>query len=154
VWLPIPEDEFDVGELMNEPLVAVLPMGHRLADKPTVASKDLSSEPLVLLSRALAPDSFHQIEELFVRAGAVMNVAHELENLMSMINFVAMGTGCGVVPDHTRAIRRKGVVYRPLRAPNLIRRLAIIKKKGHGDLAELFYRFTIENLARLRGFGQ
>ncbi len=149
VWLPVPTDEFDVGELTQEPLVAVVPSNHRLAAARSVSIKDLSQEPLVLFSRMLAPDSFHQIEELFMRASAVMNVAYELENLLSMINFVAMRMGCGIVPDHTRTIRRKGIVYRPLRPPNLIRTLAVIKRKGRGDLAESFFRFTIDRIDAL-----
>jgi DNA-binding transcriptional LysR family regulator len=146
VWLPVPTDEFDVQELTKEPLVAMLPADHRLAAAASVSIKDLLHEPLILFPRALDPETYHEIEQLFLRAGGVMNVVYELETLLSVINFVAMGSGCSLLPDFTRIIRREGIVYKPLRGPNIVKTLAIVKKKGRGDLAEMFYRFTVDNL--------
>jgi DNA-binding transcriptional LysR family regulator len=145
-WLPAPTEGFDVQELAKEPLVVLLPADHRLASASTVSIKDLSREPMVMFPRAEYPDVFHQVEQLFVRAGAAMNVVYELQSPMSVMSFVAMGIGSSLLPDYFRRIRCEGVVYKPLRAPNVVRTLAIIKKKGRGGLAELFYRFTVDNL--------
>jgi DNA-binding transcriptional LysR family regulator len=61
--------------------------------------------------------TYHQLEELFGRAGAVLNVGYQLENSLSMINFVAMGSGCSLLPEHVRDIHQAGVVYkRPSRS--------------------------------------
>lgn len=147
VWLPIPREEFDVAELVEEPLVAVLPSNHRLASKSTVSIRDLAQEPLVLLARTHDPETFREIEQLFRRAGVTMNVAYELENSLSMINFVAMGCGCSLLPEYTRAIRQDGVVHRPLKSPRLVKTLAVVKKRGRGDLAETFFRFIVEEFA-------
>jgi LysR family hca operon transcriptional activator len=147
VWLPVPPEEFDIVELIREPLVAVLPADHRLVAAKSVSIKDLSREPLILPSRVLHPDTYHQIEEHFTRVGAVMNVVYQLETSLSMINFVAMGVGCTLLPAYVQSIRQEGVVYRPLHPPNLVKELAIIKKKGSGGLAESFYRFTVERMA-------
>lgn len=76
----------------------------------------------------------------------MLNEAYQLENSLSMLNFVAMGIGCSLLPDYARSIRHDGVVYRPLRPPDLSKTLAIVKKKGRGDLAEAFVRFAVENL--------
>jgi LysR family transcriptional regulator, hca operon transcriptional activator len=148
VWLPIPTEGFEVQELIKEPLVAVLPTGHRLASAATVAIKDLAREPLILMSPILDPESYAQIQQLFARAGAPMNIAYELENSLSMINFVAMGIGCSLLPDYARNIRQNGVVYKPLRSPNLVKTLAMIRKKGRSELAESFSRFTADTLLR------
>lgn len=144
VWLPIPREALDVQELVREPLFAVLPSSHRLASKATVSIRDLAREPLVLLARTHDPETFREIEQLFRRAGVAMNVAYELENSLSMINFVAMGCGCSLLPEYTRAIRHDGVVHRPLSSPRLVKTLAVIKKQARGDLAETFFRFTAE----------
>ena len=53
-------------------------------------------------------------------ARAVLNSAYELESSLSMINFVAMGSGCSLLPEYVRNIRQNGVVYKPLRPPNLV----------------------------------
>lgn len=147
VWLPIPTDEFEIRELLKEPLVAVLPVDHRLASTTAVRIEDLSEEPMILPSRSLHPDTYRQIEQTFANAGAVLNVAYQLENSLSMINFVAMGIGCSLLPAYARSIRHDGVVYQPLAEPNpLSYTLAVLKKKGRNDLAETFVQFTLDNL--------
>jgi DNA-binding transcriptional LysR family regulator len=147
VWLPIPTEEFDVQELSQEPLVAVIPVGHRLAAMPSISIKDLSQEPLIAFRPVLEPFTFHQIEQLFLRAGATMNVAYELDSSPQMVNFVAMGIGISILPDYIRSVRRDGVVYKTLRQSNIVKTLAIVKKKGRGGLSEVFYKFTIKNLS-------
>jgi DNA-binding transcriptional LysR family regulator len=145
-WLPVPADEFDAHALLDEPLTAVLPQKHRLASQRSLSIGDLSGEPLILAYRALDPEAYHAIEQLFLRVGAVMNPVCELDNSLSMINFVAMGIGCSLLPGYARGIRQDGVVYRPLDPPNLVRTLAIIKKRGGGKLVERFFDFTISCL--------
>jgi DNA-binding transcriptional LysR family regulator len=147
VCLPIPTDELEVQELAEDPLVALIPKGHRLATAASIAVKDLSGEPLVLFPRPLDPESYAQIEQLFLRAGATMSVRYELESSLSMINFVAMGIGCAFLPDYARRIRVDGVVYKPLQPRQMVKTLAIVKKRGDGDLAEVFFRFASEYLA-------
>jgi len=74
-----------------------------------------------------------------------MNVDYELDNSLSILNFVAMGVGCSIVPEYARALRQDGIVYRQLR-PSMTRTPGIVKKKGRGGIADLFFRFTLENL--------
>ena len=81
---------------------------------------------------------------MFRRAKAKMNVVYELENSLTMVNFVAMGVGCSLLPDYTRRILQQGTIGIPLEKP-MLKTLAIIKKKGRGDLVESFYRFTVNS---------
>ena len=142
VWLPIPADEFDVLELMRVPLGVVLPLDHPLAQASILSIADLSGEPLVLFSRGRDPESFRQIEELFLQVGATLNVVYEFELLLSVINFVAMGSGLSLLPDYHRRIPMPGVVYRPLRPPLFMKTLAVVKQSGRGGVSESFYRFS------------
>lgn len=144
-WLLAPSGEFDVHALVKESLVALLPADHRLAAAASVSIKDLAHEPLIGPAN---PDTYEYFSQLFAQAGAVMNVVYRIEQPHSMINFVAMGIGCSILTGFARNIRQKGVVYRPLR-PSIVMTLGIIKKKGRGGLAELFYRFTLDNLKNL-----
>ncbi|MEM9704134.1 MAG: LysR family transcriptional regulator, partial [Planctomycetota bacterium] len=50
--LPVPDPSLHVERLYDEELVAVLPAGHRLADRPTLEASDLRAEPFVLLGEA------------------------------------------------------------------------------------------------------
>jgi DNA-binding transcriptional LysR family regulator len=153
VWLPVPSAEFDAHELVREPLMAVIPASHRLAKMAQISTKDLSGEPLILPSKLLHPDTYGEIEQRFVAAGATMNVVYELESGLSMINFVAMGIGCTLLPSYARSIRQPGVVFRPMKAPALIRTLAVIKLKGRSGLPEIFANFTSERLSAPDGKG-
>lgn len=148
VCMPIPTEEFDVQVLTEDPLVALLPAEHRLASAPSLVIKDLSNEPLILFPKALDPESYMQIEQLFLQASATMNVVYELDASLSMINFVAMGIGCSFLPDYARRIRVDGVVYKSLRPKQMVKTLAIVKKKGAADLAESLFKFATEHLTQ------
>jgi DNA-binding transcriptional LysR family regulator len=142
VWLPFPTLEFDVHELFQEPLVAIVPAEHRLAGAKSMSIRDLSGEPLVLASRFADPTSYQQIERLFTDVGAVMNVAYELESSTAMIDFVAMGGGCALLPNNTCSMRSDRVVSKRVKAPTISKSLAMIKKKGRGGLAQGFFEFV------------
>jgi DNA-binding transcriptional LysR family regulator len=151
VWLPVPPGEFDVIELMSVPVGVVLPLGHRLAELEVLRIADLSGEPLILFSRGRDPDSFHQIEEMFVEAGAHMNVTYEFDLLLSVINFVGMGIGLSLLPDYHRRIGMPGIVFRPLEPALFIKRLAIIKPRDARGAAEVFFRFAGDALTTSGG---
>jgi DNA-binding transcriptional LysR family regulator len=143
-WLPVSNEQFETQALLEEPFVAMLSSKHRLASVSKISIKDLSKEPLIMFPQSLDPELFHRIEQLFLEAGAVINVAYQLESLVSVLNFVAMGIGCSILPDYIRMLPRKGVIYKSLRSPNLIKTLGIIKKRGAGGLAESFYSFAVD----------
>ena len=147
IWLPLRAEGFDVQELVHEPLIAVLPATHRLADQKSVSIRQLSREPMILPSRTLHEEVHEEITRAFKRAHAVLNSAYELESSLSMINFVAMGVGCSLLPSYVRSIRQEGVVFRPLRSPQIVKTLALIKKKGRKGLAEAFFQFARQTLA-------
>lgn len=145
-WLPLPTAEFDVVPISAEPLIAVLPAKHRLARARKIAIKDLTGERLVLFPRELFSDAYHQIEQLFLMSGARMIVAHELETPLSVLNFVAMGVGCSVLPEYVRLIKHDGVVCKLLQPPTLVKRLAMIKRKDRGNQPDSFFQFTVREL--------
>jgi len=145
VWLPVPSDEFDARVLMKASLIAVLPHAHRVASAHDISIQDLSNEPLVMFSRTLDPQTGHQIQDLFAQQNAMMNVVLELDSLLSILNFVAIGTGCALLPDYLRGVTREGVVYKPLRGTSLVKTMAIAKKKGVAGVAAKFYDFVTNN---------
>jgi DNA-binding transcriptional LysR family regulator len=122
-WLPVPTKDFDVEKLLDETFIAVVPVDHPLASKPVVSVADLSNEPLIFFPRNIYP-------------------VYELENSFSMINFVALGSACSLLPSYAAGIHHEGVTFRPLKPPNLVINLAMIKKKGRGGIVESICRFT------------
>ncbi|HWM66085.1 MAG TPA: LysR substrate-binding domain-containing protein [Steroidobacteraceae bacterium] len=158
---PIATDAFDIQDLTRQPFVAVLSSRHPLASANTVSFAALSGQPLIMYSRTLDPHSFRQIEQHFLRAGAVMKVAYELETSQSMIALVAAENGCCIVPEYVSSLPRDGIVYKPLEPPSIVRTLSIAKSKGRAGLVGVFYRFAVDTLtraneypARMQRFGQ
>jgi DNA-binding transcriptional LysR family regulator len=148
VFLPAPEDEFDVAPLTSVPLVLALPADHRLASSPVVLVKELSHEPLILFPRGLDPDTYKQIEQMFMAAGAAMNVVLETAVFLSGINFVSLGIGCSFFGDYARRVKWDNVVYKTIEPTGLLKCVAIIKKRRRAELVEAFYRLTVENASQ------
>jgi DNA-binding transcriptional LysR family regulator len=144
VWLPIPTDEFDMHVLATQKFIAVLPKDYQGASSAMDVG-ELSGKPMVLIRRALDPESFRQIEELFKTSKSRMSVAYELETLPSVLGFVAMGCGYSILPEYVRGLSREGVVYRNLSSPNTTKQLAVVKHKGSSPLVEDFYRLICES---------
>ena len=132
--------------MTHEALVAALPRGHRLAARETITIADLSGEKLVVAPRAIEPALYAAIETLFAQAGATLSVAMEVDTLISLLNFVALGSGCALVADFCHTIAWAGVVYRAIEPAPLLNALTMVKRADGGALAEIFYRFALECL--------
>jgi DNA-binding transcriptional LysR family regulator len=73
----------------------------------------LAGEPFVLQARSLGPGSHDQILAICRSAGFSPRVVQE-GSQAEVASLVASGAGVAIVPASLRAIRRAGVVYRPL----------------------------------------
>ncbi|MBC5782258.1 LysR family transcriptional regulator [Ramlibacter sp. USB13] len=117
----LPQPSLDTVALATDELVAVLPQDHPLAKGATVSVRDLAEYPLILTQAG----SQDMILGMFDRAGLRPKVAHELFQLVSILEFVAHGNGVSVLaglslPEQPRA----GIVIRPI-TPRVARRVAI-----------------------------
>ncbi|MDB5898117.1 MAG: transcriptional regulator LysR family [Ramlibacter sp.] len=116
----LPQPTFDTQALATDELVAVLPENHPLAREKTVPVRELARYPLILTQAG----SQDMVMRMFERADVRPKVAHELSQVISILEFVARGNGVSVlaalaVPEH-----QPGVVFRPL-TPRTSRRVAI-----------------------------
>jgi len=111
---PIHEPALAVQTVMEEPLVAALPTGHRLSGRKMLNLAMLAREPFVLQARSRGPGSHDQILGICRAAGFSPRVVQE-GSQTDALTLVAAGVGVAIVPSSLRVIRREGVVYRPLR---------------------------------------
>jgi DNA-binding transcriptional LysR family regulator len=147
-WFQQPIAGLDIVPLAHEALVVALPQGHRLAARETITIAALSGEKLVVVPRAIEPMLYAAIETLFAQAGATLSVAMEVDTLISLLNFVALGSGCALVADFCRNIPWAGVVYRAIEPAPLLNALTMVKRADGGAPAQLFYRFALECLGK------
>ena len=95
--LPLRHKDLEVFPLKTEPLFAVLPKDHRLANAASVSLKDLRGEPFVMLRDG------HCFRDLSLatcaRARITPNIAFESGQFSSLFGMVAAGVGISLVPE-------------------------------------------------------
>ncbi|MEJ7930465.1 LysR family transcriptional regulator [Ramlibacter sp. AN1015] len=100
--------------LEDDPLVAAIPRGHRLASKPRLCLHDLAKEPFIQFSRTRAPSLNAIIALACRRSGFEPNVAQEALQIQTIISLVESGLGVALVPESSRASSGQAVEFRPL----------------------------------------
>jgi LysR family hca operon transcriptional activator len=96
--------------LIKEPLVAVLPSGHRLAARKTIRPQDIAGETFIAPTKA-APALKVVIDDYAARSGIRLKPEYEAENLFMAMSLVASTGGITLLP-----LMRK-TCFHPLLSP-------------------------------------
>jgi DNA-binding transcriptional LysR family regulator len=97
---------------LEEPLVAVLPTGHKLAGKAPLSPSALKREPFVFFPRAIGPAFY---DAMVAAAGFAPQVAQEATQWQTVVSLVEAGMGVSIAPACVEKLRLPGVVFRPLK---------------------------------------
>ncbi len=114
IALPTRTPGLHVDVLEKQPLVAALASRHRLARRRMVSLGDLSSDALYWFRRARQPAFFDHCRAVFERHGYAPALLEEPEDHHVLLAAVAGGRGVALLPASFAAIRRDGVIYKPL----------------------------------------
>jgi LysR family hydrogen peroxide-inducible transcriptional activator len=109
----IPESDLTTADLFDEPFLAALPAGHRLASRKRIDVADLADDLLVLADgHCLAG----QARDACGRHGeGLPQRALQAASLETLANLVAAGYGTTLAPQlAASSMERRGVVLRPL----------------------------------------
>ncbi|MGH3371745.1 MAG: LysR family substrate-binding domain-containing protein, partial [Nocardioidaceae bacterium] len=107
-------DDLTTESLFSEQVAAVLPAGHRLADRAELELVDLAEEPWLLTARSSWPPWHREYDKAFARAGFVPSVVQRGTSPQNLLALVAAGLGVTRLPLSTRTLRDSGVVFVPL----------------------------------------
>ena len=99
--------------LTKEPLIAVLPAGHRLAARRSVRLQEIARETYVSMA-VVAPALKAVIDEYAARNGITLKQAYEAENLSAAISLITSTGGVTLFPYYVRNMLPSSVVARPL----------------------------------------
>ena len=110
-----------VARLREDPMHAVLPAGHPLAETDPLRLEDLSDEAWIQTS-ASSPCARH-IVRVCQEAGFSPNVAFESDDYATVLGLVAAGVGVALVPELALNGARDEVVVRELAPPAPVRRI-------------------------------
>ena len=111
---PFEHPQFETLRIQSEPLVAVLPVDHRLSTRQTVELKDLATYPMVLGSMA-EWDFFRTfVIDAFAQAGQHIDIHYEASNAMGILGLVASGLGVSVYSQSIERFQPRMIMTRPI----------------------------------------
>jgi LysR family transcriptional regulator, benzoate and cis,cis-muconate-responsive activator of ben and cat genes len=112
---PPPTDRRLAGTVVRrEPIVVAVPRDHALAAARAIRLRELALEPFVIFPARPRPSWADAALDLCRGAGFEPRVVQEAVEMVSALSLVAAGIGIALVPGAVRAVRRPGVVFRPL----------------------------------------
>ncbi len=125
--------------VLSEPLVALLPADHRLAQKRMVSREQMAQEPLVLPPRSARPIYYDMIREWFREAGSTLVVAQEANERHMILAIVAAGLGISILPKWVSQFRFPDVVFRPIREDPPVVHVHLVRRKSYrSNIADEF----------------
>lgn len=153
--LPLEEKKLNRKILFTENIVALLPIHHRLAKKPSIKLRELVDEPFCVL-----PEGF-VFREIVMDAcqniGFIPKIAFEGDDIDALKGLVSAGLGVALMPEVTLVDSLpRSTVKIPLVEPNVTRTVGVITPKERVLLPteRLFYDFLQEFFMRLDEFNQ
>jgi DNA-binding transcriptional LysR family regulator len=134
--------------ILDDPYLAVLPKGHRLAPKRTVRLADLAGEPWVATESAAGP-CLRIVLDATAAAGFTPAFVAESDDYTSAQGFVAAGLGIAVIPRLGLASRHPGTIVRPITAPQPTRSVcAAVREPAAGQPALSALLTALQQTAR------
>ncbi|GAA4235144.1 LysR family transcriptional regulator [Actinomadura meridiana] len=100
--------------LATEPVCAVLPVGHPLADRAELHLADLADDDWVLSPRESWPPWHEKYDRDFAVAGFTPRIVQRASGAANLLGLVAAGVGVTRLARSAQSIRRSGVVFVPL----------------------------------------
>ena len=113
VDLSIRSRGIDLVPVLSEPLIAVLPQNHPLAQRPMIRLFELKRELLIILSRQIDPASV-SVETMLLKAGIGASSIVPAANLTELLDHVPVRRSIGLMRSSAGRLRRDDVLYKPL----------------------------------------
>lgn len=128
--LPIRIPELLVRTIYEEPLVACVPTGHRLALKTIVSPQDFDGEPFITVSREPWPERHQEIEDHCADFGVMLHVVADAYSAPEAVAHVEQKTGICLLPV-SLVVGRPGIVVKPLSTHVLMRRCGVFIREDN-----------------------
>lgn len=114
--IPFDDPAIERRVLMDEPLVAALPLAHPLAGRAQLTMAELAAQPFVLYPARPRPNYGDHVLNLMRAAGHAPRVVQEANELQTALGLVVAGLGLTVVPASVQRSQRADIVCLPIDA--------------------------------------
>jgi DNA-binding transcriptional LysR family regulator len=140
--------------LGREPMICVLPRGHRLTRRSTVRPSDLRAEPLVWWPEEHGPGAWREVRREVCGEPPWPPLARAEPEEERIVSAVAEGAGISfIMLERSRSLRIPGAVYRRFSSPEPTMGIALAWREGD-ELPTLRRLIELaERVARERGGG-
>jgi DNA-binding transcriptional LysR family regulator len=129
----LPAPGLVTAALGSQEMVAVVPVGHRLAGRAEVTYADLAHEPFIRSTGGCA----HVFTPVARQLGVELDVAFEAREMSAVLEMVRAGLGVSILPTAGLPDLPGGIVTRPL-TPKTTRRLAVAVSASASPAARAF----------------
>jgi DNA-binding transcriptional LysR family regulator len=140
-FVVLPEERFDTVALIQDQMVALLPVDHPLATRDSLSLAELCHDPFVLTEAG----SSELVSRLFSAARLTPNIRYRCSQLLSTLDTVARGDGVTVVaesslPEHSD----RRYVKKPL-SPAVVREvgLAVLDRRQASPATRAFIELAV-----------
>lgn len=128
---PLEEPGLEELRLGREPMVCVLPRGHRLTRRSTVRPGDLSGEPLVWWPEEHGPGAWREVRREVCGDPPWPALARAEPEEERIVSAVAEGAGISfIMLERSRSLRVPGAVYRRFAPPEPTMGIALAWRQG------------------------
>jgi DNA-binding transcriptional LysR family regulator len=107
-------EDLHVERAFIEPLMAVVPRKHRLANRRTIPIAALRDEPFVFFPRAAGSYAWENTIRLCEQQGFRPNIVQEAPQWLTVVRLVGAGLGVTIFPESVQKIASAEVVCRKL----------------------------------------
>lgn len=100
--------------LLKEGFVAVLPVGHPLAQKADLSIRDFAGEPIIAYAPTVGASYHHLVMAAFRRAGVYPMIVQEVSHTLAIATLVGAGIGIAIAPSWLQHSTNPYLVFRSL----------------------------------------
>jgi DNA-binding transcriptional LysR family regulator len=130
--------------ISHDPMMVVLPLGHPLASRDTIALSDLNDLPFIMYSSRYYHDL---VTGLFLSSGVMPRFIQYLEQVPSIVNLVRTGMGVSIVPATMSRFHFDDVIFKPISQKNAVaERRMVWRADNQNPALDTFRRFASECL--------
>jgi DNA-binding transcriptional LysR family regulator len=117
-------------DIASEPMKAVLPITHPLAQRARIPLSALAQEPFVLIPRAASPMLHDEIVSACRDAGFEPMPGQQAPQLSTVVSLVAAEFGVSIVPASVSQFHAEGVTYVDIADAKVRSKLALASLEG------------------------
>jgi DNA-binding transcriptional LysR family regulator len=148
--LPIRSPELLIRTIYEEPLVACIPTGHRLAVKPVISPQDFDGEPIIAVSREPWPERHREIEDHCADFGVDLRVVADAYSASEALIYVEQKAGICLLPISSVNCRA-GITVKSLTTHVLMRRCGVfIREDNHSPLLHKLLEVSLRQAEDVR----